>query len=358
MVKKHFLYLSVWALTAVACTNDAIINLVENSGQEIGFSTVQTRSAVFDKTKLQGTGYGFSVAAYTQGEVTSWSTFMTNPGLPATPDFMNNTQVSWSTDKWTYSPIKYWPGKIDGTNYGHVTFFALGGRELTDLTIAYNSTSKVPEYTYTTPATATDQEDLVADVLFDESWSGGKKVKFNFNHILSKIGFTAKLDKDYADTELKITKLQVEYTANKVANSGTYTFETNGTTSDAVQGDWATGTTYLSGNSGELQKTSPAPAALTTSEVQQNDDTKFLMLIPQGPTTAGDLTVKLTYTIKTGTGTGETVTYPVTYQLPVATYEKGKQYIYRFTLTLNPVEFDTDLTVAAWDNPTTTDLGI
>jgi hypothetical protein len=361
-MKKVFLYSSVLALTLTACSNDEILSSAADSGKAVGFGTLlspSTRGAVFIKDGaygLQTSGYGFSVAAYNQGTALTWTDYLSGLSgtLPDAPDFMNNTKVTWNSTKWDYTPIKYWPGKVDGTNYGRVTFFALGGLASGSLTIAYTGTGKKPEYTHTVPAAATDQKDLVADVLFDECWSNDKKVKFQFNHVLSKIGFEAKLATEYSGATVTVTNLQVNYATDKVKNSGTYAFNTNGTNAEGAEGSWTPSTSYLSGNSGELV-TSPGVTLNNTSgdvatAKQLNEDSKFLMLIPQN-IAAADLTVNLTYTITTGSPE-ETVVYPVTYQIPAITYLLGKQYTYSFTLTLNPVVFDTTLDVKVWEDGT------
>jgi hypothetical protein len=154
-----------------------------------------------------------------------------------------------------------------------------------------------------------------------------------------------------------VTSLQVNYTDSKVKNSGTYAFNTNGTNAEVAEGNWTTGTSYFTGNSNSGALMASASAALTTAVTQLNDAGKYLMLIPQTTTGAGDLTVKLTYTIKTGSDPA--VTYPITYPIPATTYDLGKQYTYNFTLTLNPVVFDTNLTVAGWEDGTpTTDINL
>ncbi|MDR1881156.1 MAG: fimbrillin family protein [Prevotella sp.] len=346
---KALFYSSMLALALSSCTNDEIASPSENSGEAVSFNTVlgpSTRGAVFSKTDLQIAENGFFVSAYNTG-AQEWTAYT----VPAAPDFMNNTEVTWSTDKWTYNPVKYWPGKVDGTNYGKVTFFTVAGLASASNAITYNASTYKPEFAYTTDPAAANQKDLVADALFNETWSNGKKVKFQFNHILSKIGFTAKLAEQYSDATVKIIALQVNYTDSKVKNSGVYAFNTNGTNATVAEGAWTTGASYLSGNSGDLRAgntdvTLDNTASPTATTI--NDAAKFLMLIPQTTASEGDLTVSFTYSVQTGADPA--VLYPVTYKLPATTYVLGKQYTYNFTLTLNPVVFDADLTVEGWED--------
>jgi hypothetical protein len=365
MKKNVFLYLCVLALSLTACNKEEVIAPVANSGKAIGFGTVlesSSRGSVFTTDALKASDYGFRVSAYNQGTVLNWGDFLA-AGLPENPDFMGNVKVSYDLNLdddglddpvWGYSPPKYWPGKVNGSDYGRVTFFALSGvDDLNTDTITYNTASHWPEFNYTTLPAATDQADLVADVAFDRHWGhvDGNTVKFTFKHILSKIGFKAKVTGFYPNDgpaepndKVMVTSLKVVYGDNAVRNTGTYAFNTDG--NENGLGTWATDSTFhLSGDSGELISDGVRlPSREATVQLTPDDSDKFLMLIPQVVTT-GALTVELTYTISQGS---QTVIYPITYPIPAITYEIGKQYTYVFELTTKPVVFDVDMTVGGW----------
>ena len=74
-----------------------------------------------DMTALQGEGAGFGVFAYYTD-----NTFYDERSSVA--DFMYNQPVTWSGQRWTYDPVKYWPNEF-GSNAAsqgidYVTFFA------------------------------------------------------------------------------------------------------------------------------------------------------------------------------------------------------------------------------------------
>ena len=74
-----------------------------------------------DMTALQGAGAGFGVFAYYTD-----NTFYDERSSVA--DFMYNQPVTWSGQRWTYDPVKYWPNEF-GSNAAsqgidYVTFFA------------------------------------------------------------------------------------------------------------------------------------------------------------------------------------------------------------------------------------------
>jgi hypothetical protein len=166
------------------------------------------------------------------------------------------------------------------------------------------------------------------------------------------------LDKDYAGATVKVNSQQDDYMPGKVLSSGTYVFNADGINAETAQGNWKRGSERLSGNSGELTDQTTFVTLNHSTVTQLNETFKYLMLIPQTTDAAGDLTVKLTYTIKTAESIEGTVAYPVIYKLPAATYDLGKQYTYNFIFTLNPVEFDVNLDIQTWGNETTTDLGV
>jgi hypothetical protein len=368
MTTKKIFYSSVLALLLSACINETIQSPVSDSGNAVDFGTVlapSTRGKVFTKDSLEKTTSGFSVSAYIT-DTTHWI----NYSVPDEPDLMKNVKVRYnSTTPWEYSPIKYWPGRVNNTNdvavdaYGKVTFFALAGLESddgnsdNDNVIEYTGSSNKPEFSYTTDTAAAKQKDLIADVLFDQTYgTNSGKVRFQFNHILSKIGFKAKLDDSYSGVTVTVTGLEVFYVAGKVTETGTYAFNPSGT----VEGGWTSKTTFqnngngVSKSSGELLKDVAGVQLENGTSTTLNADSLFLMIIPQ-EIEAGGLTLRFTYKVTAG---GATITYVLPYSLPKQKYELGKQYTYNFTLELNEIEFDTALTVESWADETTIGLDL
>ena len=132
-MKKVFNYLAVAAsaiLVLSACTSD---KLEAYSGQPdtnpespdnaIQFGTYTAQSGVtrggaygaIDNSKLQSEGYGFGVFAYSTGN-TDYSGYRTqNETAERFPNFMYNEKVYFSSTKWKYDNIKYWPNEIGDT---------------------------------------------------------------------------------------------------------------------------------------------------------------------------------------------------------------------------------------------------
>jgi hypothetical protein len=339
----------VLALAFTACSNDDS----PDDSRAVRFGTVvspSTRGAEFTKTDLQKPDYGFKVSAYNQGTVLEWANY--TPYVTA--DFMDNTKVTYDGDAWEYAPITYWPGKADGVNYGRVSFFAIGGLKSDKLKITYNPETNKPEafadyYYWDTPGS---QYDLVAATLFDQYWtSGSGQVKFKFDHILSRISFAAKLaHAPEPGVTVEARNVGVRYTKGKVRRNGIYTFGLE----DPAWREPAE-PLYMQGTSGGWVLNNGSRTPLTESAQQLVYEDMYLHLIPQS-LEDGDLFAFLEYTISTADDV-EPVEYTVLYPLPATTYLPGKQYIYTFNLTLNPVVFDVETDVTGWkDGDTGGDL--
>lgn len=123
-----------------------------------------------------------------------------------TPNFMYNQRVTWSTDRWTYTPLKYWPNEhgsdeSDGRT-DHLSFFAYAPYLKGDarLNFSANNAKGDPTVTYTTP------NDLgqCLDVLYATKPDGtspytdltkqnvGDSVTFSFHHTMSRLNFNVR----------------------------------------------------------------------------------------------------------------------------------------------------------------------
>ena len=69
------------------------------------------QTGVITTSTLQSSTNGFGVYGYL-----SSTAFTDNTAVTATPNFMWNEQVTYSSSKWSYSPVKYWPNGEDGNN--------------------------------------------------------------------------------------------------------------------------------------------------------------------------------------------------------------------------------------------------
>lgn len=255
-------------------------------------------------------------------------------------NLFKNEQVTYNkTSAWTYSPVKYWPQQ------GHIDFLAYA---------PYDSNQELSENSklnFTVSSTVTDQKDLLwanaANQTKANNSGTDKKVKFQFAHALSRLGYTVKLNKAYSDATITLNKITLAgssdgkkdafYTKGTIdlskASSSTDLWTISTSDADAKQKfDWFTGTQTLA----------------TTYE---NPVTEYLFVIPQNfsasssASASDELYVIVDYTIKYSDGVTPTIKV---YQKLEKNFVQGKAYTINLTIGLTPIEFDADVT--SWAN--------
>lgn len=326
MYKKLFLFAIAGALLT-ACSEDEVYDNSNNTDNSIAFDTYvgkQTRASQTTGANLAE----FGVYAYV------------NTSSPY--QLIDNEKISKTQDgKWNYTNVKYWPENST------VDFFAYAPYKANWAN--YSSADK--SFTYTIPALASTQEDLIAATSFQKDKSNGN-VGLVFKHLLSRIGFSAKLAESYPGATVTVTGFEVLYKDNAVNSVNTFTFATSGDSGANEAGTWGTATAKLPGaTSGELI-TKPVvievnSQSLNTSDTQGTDPNTYLMMLPQN-LTDGDIQAKITYTV-TYENPHAVVTNEKTINLPGTNWAMGKAYTYNFTIGMSQIVFD-GITVAGWED--------
>lgn len=338
------------ALTLVSCSSDDLDSFSDNSSKNeaISFDGYLGRSAV----AVNGT----------RGSVETVSTLKTNgfgvfgtytPTDGQASNLFDNQKVTYSTStpptesKWTYSPLKFWPanGKIDFLAYAPY-----------DKSTKLTEGSKIKDFTV--DEDIAKQKDLLWTNDMNHQITGNittakEKVKFQFHHALSRLGYTVTLSGDYSTSG-------ATFTVNKITLAGS----SDGTSKKAF---YKKGTIDLSKivtkdnteqNKKDLSKTNTETGLWTaeTSDKQNFDlvssdqplnqtgiksDKNYLFVIPQDFTGADELYVYVEYTINYG-GTTGSVTNKVYKQIKKH-FLQGNAYMLNLTLGL-PIEFDVDVT--------------
>lgn len=210
MLRQHRLFLLFLPLLLWSCgATDTGVDTPEGEAVPVRFSTYIAQSAITradgnaplsnitDIASLRAAGFG--VFGYYDDNKTYDSS-------DDTPNFMYNQQVTWSTDRWTYSPLKYWPnetgtGESDGRT-DHLSFFAYAPYLKGDARLNFSANNAMgdPTVTYTTP------NDLgqCLDVLYATKPDGtspytdltkqnvGDCVTFSFHHTMSRLNFNVR----------------------------------------------------------------------------------------------------------------------------------------------------------------------
>ena len=344
MYKKFIMGIAAMAaLTLVSCSSDDLNSLSDNSSKNeaisfdgyLGRSAVAvngSRGSVVEIADLQKSKDGFGVFGnYSTG------------GQEFGSNLFNNQQVTYKTSAWAYSPLRYWPTE------GHIDFLAYAPYDANtalNTTIEGKMTSCI---NFTVENTVTKQKDLLwanAENKTKDNISGTEnKVKFQFAHALSRLGYTVKLKDAYSDATITLKNI-------------TLAGSTDGTTKPAF---YKTGTIDLSYTS---STTSPTTSLWTPSKKDKQNftwfsgdqkltdkvanNTEYLFVIPQDfsqkTSGADELYVIVEYTIQTGTTALMT---SKVYQKIEKNFEQGKAYMINLTIGLTPIEFNAD--VNKWD---------
>ena len=212
MKKNLFGWLAMAAmLVGTGCSTDEVVNdySPENAiqfGTYVG-RDAESRAHSIEVGELAEEGFGV-FAYYT--ETTPFANYT------AAPNFMKNQlvhgvktgtepNVTYSTNTWTYTPLKYWPNNKDHM----VTFLAYAPYEA-GKTIKDGTNSTI---TYTIPTDVADQKDIL---YVDQNSTTNEKypstmdmkkqdvestVHFHFLHALSRIGFDAEVIVDKINSD-------------------------------------------------------------------------------------------------------------------------------------------------------------
>ena len=278
------------ALTLVSCSSDDLDSFSDNSSKNeaISFDGYLGRSAVaVNGTRgsevkignLQNSAEGFGVFGFYNNTTDHNS----ETGQPFNANLFNNQQVTYKNSKWTYSPLKFWPsdGHIDFLAYApYVKDTKLTGSSI-DFTVE-NEVAKQKDLLYAKAAGQTMADN-----------SGAKKVKFQFEHALSRLGYSVKLKKDCSsDATITLKKIilagsSTEPTTGSSTES-TGAFYTNGTINLAT-GNWSShsGKQYFnwySAPTSGASETSGSQSITFTSTSEKsytNTDKEYLFVIPQ-----------------------------------------------------------------------------
>ncbi len=354
MDKKFFMGIAAMAaLTLVSCSSDDLNSLSDNSSKNeaisfdgyLGRSAVAvngSRGSVVDIKALQESTEGFGVF----GNYSS-----TAEGTPAYGNSLfNNQQVTYdkTKSKWTYSPLRFWPTQ------GHIDFLAYAPYDRQYDNIVTKDNQKL---TFIVNSIIENQKDLLYANAVGQTKgsisSTGNKVKFQFAHALSKLGYKVKLSGDYSsNATFNLTKITLAGSPNGVTKafytSGKIDLSKTNTALD-LWSDYATDKQNFDWFSGSSTVTGTDLKHPNENRVEDED---YLFVIPQKFKTGTDkLYVIVTYTITYKNDTQNPITNTVYKQLS-NDFEPGKAYMINLTLGL-PIEFDA--TVTDWERDTPID---
>ncbi|WP_298648807.1 fimbrillin family protein [uncultured Proteiniphilum sp.] len=256
---------------AVSCTDITELDDYNYETHGIRFTTSTDITRTRGLPVLSSDGIpGMGVFAYYTGDgvANNWGA----QGATATPNYMNNIQITNSGGVWSYDDPVYWPQAADA----NVSFFAYSPHATAANGITMNVTTGIPSITYTVPKNCSDQPDLMVSALLQDrnkTNNGSSPVNFQMRHALTCIGFKASGNGEKIE---KITVSGVKRSGElTVAADGTPSWDLSGSVNesfDAIVDDGV----YL-GPTAELVNTGGG----------------YLMMVPQTLGTGATLTVEL-----------------------------------------------------------------
>ena len=379
---KKTLWTMAAALALVGCSQDDLMNMENTQVQEqnaIAFSTyvgdnAQSRAAIVDDPYIKANG--FTVNAYYTGSNT-FEDATTEDYEGTFQLFMDNTKLTFNPDKgddgeWTYSPLKYWPN-----NKGDkLSFFAYAPYKSSQIVLDGENRSTL---SFTVADDVKNQVDLIYHKANGDESEQGKtidmekqsvtdKVKFNFQHALSRITFDVKAVVDETDAEngdnlldgntrINIRSVQLvkteEASEDPFYTYGTLNLMTGEWTADGTQpfvleddhfyqGVNVDGTDVV-----QLTKFNPEQPLL-------NEDS-YLMIIPQNFTDTEGYRIYIVYDVisekvenngssANSTHDGNTITNYI-YSEPLKTnFVAGQAYKFTLLLGMTSVKFEAGVT--------------
>ena len=368
------------ALAFAGCSQDDTFSASPAANQLIGFGTYVGRDAVSRAsvaTEESVKQNHFGVFAYdTKGQ----EFYTATPTITANtkPDFMDNEEVLWMflQEEWDYRPGKYWPNDPNEK----LSFFAYSPYNANvGYTVgAAKNNTLIP---FTVGANIKAQQDLlyakVVDQTFNNTVDKSGKVKFNFQHALSRISLAVKCTNLWLDAKVYIEKVMLTgsgATYDKTSKNWTLSNNVFYTTGDLDlisdvkdKIDWKncdgqqSFTWDFSSSPHVVDRTSVSPYDLTGSD-------GYLMVIPQ-QFDAQKLYVCVQYRVETPrtvTGVNDNVIstekvtdsyYVTTCVNPTGPLEFKYNTAYRLVLDLKLEWVDCQLgTVNGWPTPSDTEV--
>ena len=279
---KKLLFIAAATLTLASCSQNGEFEEAQKAkdlGDPISFGVYTGRSAIVKAAAsggttgslttdvLKGPDYGFGVFAYYTG-AKKWA----EAGATATPDYMWNERVYFSSSEWKYDLVKYWPNdnttaddkgataEAGGTG-NKISFFAYApytpakttgevsgtttgitklpkndaaGDPVVEYTLA--SDGNIVDLLWGTVATDTKYSSINGtDDITPNTVAGGKgpvnidiwklklgqKIAFNFKHALAKFGGSVSEDSS-DDKDNSTTGLQIVLDVDQLTAGGTY----------------------------------------------------------------------------------------------------------------------------------------
>ncbi len=346
-MKKNLFFAALAVVAMASCSKNEAVDPISASdaSQSIAFDSFidrTTKGAVADISTLEAGG--FNVVCY-DTEANSYA------AASQVKNVMNDLEVTYDVDNstWTYNSGTYtkWPED------SYLSFFAYanaGDSDAITSTTSTDAADKVaPTLDVTTDHSIDDQTDILAAISLDNAYQASTSpINLNFDHILTKIGFSAQDGNEADNISISIDEVTVEFIDNNddagIKDSGTYDF---------VSGTWSFATPYVGSylDSGDTAETIFSVADYLLSKTSAKEITSsYIMIIPQELKSANAVKITVTYDVADTNDTDTASDQTKSVYLPAYTFEQGKWYTFNLIVGNDTIRFGT-ITTNEW-NPT------
>lgn len=355
-MKKIYLMAATAAVVMSSCSQNVEIEKPQPEAIAFGTYVSEQNSKATPKASFVA-GDKFGIFAY-YTEATDYPASNT----AYAPNFMFDQAVTAaasgpSSVSWSYSPIKYWPNSVNSSGPGKVSFFAYYPKAEagSNVAVAVGKSDKAdPTINFTVNNTVTSQSDLMWGVNggtrlpFLNSTKPGvvtDKVKFDFKHALSRIGFSVVLGGDIlsdqsAKTAVVLNSVEIGGAVSGGALSGLFytTGKLNLRNTVANTAVWSdpSGVQSFALAVGDFIPTDGTPLSSETDS--------YIMIIPQNITGSGDCKIRVNYTVTTTDaaldGGISSITNESVVDVPATNFQSGKAYNFKITIGMTSVKVE------------------
>lgn len=335
-------YVLIAQLVLSGCAGEGVEETSSSSSSEINFDAyvgrnASTRAGETNITSLKKSGFGV-FARYNHNGATSL--------------LMDNEHVTWNVNRWGYTNTRYWP------NEGSVDFYAFAPY-LENVELVNKPKSSEANPTYIEFTSSTSPVDLVWGAQTGQeaptSQTLDSKVKFQFEHVLARLGFDITVNKDLEENGAVIQVEEVKL-YGETEDEGAFDIKGYLNLDDGkwfVDPDVGTREVYTWTPTGAKDGTFKLTASQLdhTCKKIENASNSYLCIIPQEKWKKFYL--QITYKVQQGTFEEEVKVKKNLLEVrnqpdvsnPSFPFEKGKAYVFHLKLSLDPIDFNISATV-------------
>lgn len=349
-MKAKFTLFALLAVALFSCQRiEQIQNQTVNDDKSITFSSYNqsTKASVATITTLKANGFGvWGSENQPDGDTpTTWDPTADHYFFDAAPQ-PEEVQYSVAEGGWVYDPVKYWSDDDKVT----MNFIAFSPYDV-DMTFTEAASSSDPVYIgkFVINETIADQKDYLMATKFDLPQV--QKVILEFQHVLSRIGFSAYAPSLQSNQKMFIETIQLRaITDEGLQSTPTPFFYKNGRIKIKNESSTSAGS-YIRNPKWETvgdeklaftlgQSDLVNNGEITSAPARLNNEDKYIMVIPQSNMSGMEIYVKYGTQTYDGENWSEPEYKEKEFSCPITSFDLNTAYTFNFKLGVSEVAFD------------------